>query len=398
MQLQHFDLIIVGGGLVGAGLALALMNADLKIALIEANLPRENDPRLFALNYSSCQFLNNIGVWSELESYAAPIHQVHVSRKGSFGAVRLRREEIELSSLGHVIPAKYIERVMHQLLQTAKHLTVLQPAKLQTIHQKEGSVQVFIETNNETQELQANLLIGADGTMSTVRKQANIKTSIVDYKQHAIVTRTFLQRHHNNIAYERFTDNGTIAMLPLPNNVCATIWTADTETINRLNQLSDAAFINELQNEFGYRNGRFQSIAERHCFPLQMVKAEQNHDDNIILLGNAAHTLHPIAAQGFNLAIYEAAALADALLQSKNPFSKQHLAQALQRSNKQQSVSMGVSHFLSDIFMDKNAFSNMLLQCGMNGLDNIIPLKRKFIERMTGRAGHVPHLLIKALA
>lgn len=400
MSLQHVDIIIVGGGLVGAGLALALEPSNLKIALVDARLPSANDPRLFAMNYSSCQFLTNLGLWSSLHAHAAAINQVHVSAKGRFGAVRLNKEETQLPFLGHVIPARYIEEAINNAINACaaknNNLTVFRPATVHAIEQDHEHAIVSLSLDQQTIKLTANVVIGADGTISTVREQAGIETKTVDYEQSALVTRTTLQRDHAHIAYERFNNHGAIAMLPLTNNECATIWSADNDYIHSLSTLSDADFLATLQQEFGYRLGRFQRISTRHYFPLKMVKAKNNWRNHVLLIGNAAHTLHPIAAQGFNLALYEVAVLCDYIFADKI-VTAENLANALHNAAKQEAASMKVSHYLSELFLEKSTITSIATQVGMAGLDTILPLKKKFIERMTGRAGRVPRLLLRAI-
>lgn len=401
MPLQDFDIIIIGGGLVGAGLALALRSSSLRIALVDARLPSAEDPRLFAMNYSSCQFLKNVGLWDALSKHAAPINSVHVSTKGRFGSVRLNRQEAAIDYLGHVIPARYIEAALNDSLESISkqqsNFVIFRPAKLEFIKQDTNHAEVTLSINQQSLRLTASVIIGADGTVSTVRDQAGIGTTKVDYKQSAIVTKTTLKRSHEGIAYERFNAHGAIAMLPLPNNECATIWSGDNEYIESLASLSDDSFLNKLQQEFGYRLGRLQGIAKRHQFPLQMICAQTNHKDHVLLIGNAAHTLHPIAAQGFNLALYEVALIAEHILGKTDILSAANLAQVLKKSAAQESASTKVSHYLSDIFVERSAISTIALQAGMAGLDNLSPLKKKFIERMTGRTGRVPRLLLRDL-
>lgn len=396
--MQQYDLIIVGGGLVGAGLAAALRQSPLRIALIDAKLPSSDDPRLFALNTSSCQFLENLNVWQQINKYASAIHQVHVSHQGHFGAVRLNRDEVNLSALGHVIPARYIEAALNEELQALPNCTVYRPATLQAIHQENNQVQLRIVTENGEIKLQAAIVIGADGTESTVRKLLNIKTDIFDYEQGALVTRTQLHHTHHNIAYERFEKNGgAIAMLPLINNECATIWTADKQTISQLRELSDAEFLAVLQKEFGYRLGRLQSISQRHFFPLRMVRAEKAVEQSVLLLGNSAHTLHPIAAQGFNLALYEVAALAEVILEKSSKqqaITTQDLQGIHAHTQKQQAASIGVSHRLSRLFTSSSPFVGLAAQLGMISLDITTPIKKRFIKQMMGRKGSVPRLLL----
>ena len=394
---MRYDLIIVGGGLVGAGLAVALRHANVRIALIDARLPANDDPRLFALNHSSCQFLANLGVWPALASHAAPIHAVHVSHQGKFGAVNLNREDLQLSDLGHVIPAKLIEAELNAALQTLSNVTLFRPAKLKQLSQQNNVATLVIDTESGEKTLSAPLVVGADGTDSTVRTQLNIPADVYDYAQNALVTRTTLQRSHHHIAYERFHANGAIAMLPLAENECATIWSADHDKIQYLQSLSDAEFLQVLQKEFGYRLGRLLAVSQRHVFPLRMVKAQKAVEQCVYLLGNSAHTLHPVAAQGFNLAVYEVAALVEGLMQKTSRheiFSQDDLMKIHEETQKQQHASIFISHRLTQLFSHESTIKSMAVQLGMIALDIANPVKRKFIQMMLGRTKHSPRLLL----
>lgn len=393
----HYDLIIVGGGLVGAGLAVALRQSNVRIALVDARLPGHDDPRLFALNNSSCQFLENLNIWTALAPHAAAIHQVHVSHQGRFGAVRLRAEDLALPTLGHVVPACYIEEVLNEALASLSNCTTYRPAKLHALHQQDGFAQLKIIMEDKEIMLQSPLVIGADGTESTVRKQLNIVTDIVDYQQSALVTRTSLQRSHQQIAYERFHSQGAIAMLPLVGNECATIWTADHATIEQLMSLSDAAFLTELQSQFGYRLGRLLAVSKRHVFPLRMVRAKKAVEQCVFLLGNSAHTLSPIAAQGFNLALYEVAVLVEGIVEKmarQETFTAMDLEGVNAKTQKQQAISVGISHRLAQLFSQESHLMTCLIQLGMVGLDIAAPIKSRLLNSMMGRRGQVPHLFL----
>ncbi|RDI46500.1 FAD-dependent monooxygenase [Aquicella lusitana] len=396
---MYYDLIIVGGGLVGAGLAAGLRHAGIKIALVDARLPSSNDPRLFALNAGSCQFLKNVGIWEELAEHAAAIHQVHVSYQGRFGAVRLNREDVHLASLGYVIPARWIESALNTLLLDDPAIDLFRPAKLIALQQQAQTATLTLDKPEGQTVLQSPLVIGADGTESTVRSLLNIEADIVDYKQSALVTRTLLKRSHQHIAYERFTPRGTIAMLPLTGDESATIWTADSKRIAELMALSDELFLYELQNAFGYRLGRLRGIRERHVFPLRMVRATKAVDQCVYLLGNSAHTLHPIAAQGFNLALYEVAVFIENIMEkiSKHqPFSAVDLAETLAQTQKQQAASIAVSDRLPRLLSTDSRCLSFLLPLCMTGFDLATPIKKRFIETMMGRTGSVPRLLLSA--
>lgn len=389
----RYDLIIVGGGLVGAGLAVALHQSNLRIALIDAKLPSNDDPRLFALNSSSCQFLKNIKLWPKLAHHTSAIHQVHISHQGHFGAVRLNREEINLPELGVVIPARYIETALNEELNTLPHCDVYRPATLQSLQQQDGYVELSILTEDGEKKLQSNIVVGADGTESTVRNLLNIPTERFDYEQSALVAKIQLNRSHHHIAYERFEETGAIAMLPLINNECAMIWTAENKKIEALRSLSDMEFVQRLQATFGYRLGRLQSVDKRHVYPLRMVRAEKAIEGSVLLLGNSAHTLHPIAAQGFNLALFEVATLVEAI-NKNSTFTAQDLHHIYTQTQKQESISMGVSHRLSGIFSSQSILVGLAVQLGMIAFDISVPIKKRFIAKMMGRSGRVPNLLL----
>lgn len=415
-----YDLIIVGGGLVGTGLAAALRTSGLRIALVDARVPDCNDPRLFALNAASCQFLKNLGLWERIAPHAAPIHQVHVSWQGHFGAVRLNREDARLPALGYVIPAYVIETTLNA--DAANYVTLYRPARLRAVSQQDNVAHLTLEADGRDIQISAPLVIGADGTDSTMRQLLHIQTDVHDYRQSALVTRTSLRRAHDHIAYERFTRNGAIAMLPLADaetdftsplvgevdtlsvagegksHQCATIWTADSESIARLMSLSDEAFVQELQREFGYRLGRLLRVHKRHVYPLRMVRAKESVDQCVFLLGNSAHTLHPIAAQGLNLALYEVASLVDGIMANisqNKPLSAHSLRQISQKIEKQQAKSIGVSHRLSSLFSTDSVCMGLALQAGLTGFDLAAPLKTRFIREMLGTTGSVPGLLIR---
>jgi 2-octaprenyl-6-methoxyphenol hydroxylase len=397
---MRYDLIIVGGGLVGAGLACALKSSGLSIALVDAKLPSANDPRLFALNAGSCHFLENLGLWQALAAYASPILEVQVSHHGHFGSVRMHHHEINLPALGHVIPAKHIEAALNDMLTALPDVEVYRPARLTALRQNELEAEIILEMEGREITLQSPVIIGADGTASTVRALADLPVTTTDYQQCAIVTRVALRRVHRNIAYERFYDHGAIAMLPLQNQEYASIVSADKEEAERLAQLSDDNYLAELQKMFGFRLGRLQSIQTRHVFPLQMMRALRTHDRCVLLLGNSAHTLHPIAAQGFNLALYETALLVEGIMEMRKTgesVTAAGLHSILEKSRTQQSVSVQVSHWLSQIFSSNYLPANMLLSLGMAGFNAAAPIKKKFMMMMTGRNGRVPSLLMRQL-
>lgn len=391
--MQSFDITIIGGGLVGATLALALAPSHARIALVDARPEHHPDPRLFALHLSSCRLLQNLQLWQPLMADATAIHQVHVSWQHHFGAVRLDRRDINEAVLGYVIPAAAVENAIHQAVEKNKAITLFRPAQLTNLVQDEDQVTLTLTTGTSTTTLFSRLAIGADGADSTVRAQVNLEAETVDYQQTAIVTRTTLTRSHQHIAYERFVaDEGAIAMLPLGEQECATIWTLAHAKANELMTFTDAYFLEALQTTFGYRLGRLKSISKRQQFPLRMVRAKKTVDHRVLLLGNAAHTLHPIAAQGFNLALYEVAILADYF--KGKTIAPADLLQIHEQIQSQQAKSIGLSHRLANLFSHQSGLLRMGVQAGMIGLDLTPPLKKTFLHQLMGKAGRVPRLLL----
>ena len=390
------DIVIVGGGMVGASLACALADSPLRVTLIDATpFAAKEDHRLIALNYSSYCLFKNLNLWSALAPHASPIQQIHVSDRGHFGKVRLHASDIDLSALGFVVPAKYINAALEQRLQSLPHLQILRPAELKQLTLCDGYTELRIAHENLEQTITTKLVVGADGTTSTVRQQLGLQTEEVEYHQSALVTTTTLQRSHLQTAYERFLPTGAIAMLPLSENQCATIWSDDTDKIHLLKSLSDADFIQILQTTFGYALGRFVGVGARLSYPLKMLKSAQTHVDSVVLIGNAAHTLHPVAAQGLNLALSEIAMLYDCLNASAFAFQPGDLNAFFAWQKQQQNQSTDLSHSLVKVFGSTSSCMTAARQWGMLGLDLLKPAKRFFSRRAQGRTGKTPSLLLE---
>lgn len=387
---MKYDLIIIGGGMVGASLAYALHESSLNIALVDATpLAPKEDPRLIALTYASICLFKNLNLWAALSEHACAINEVHVSKQNHFGTTRLKAAECNLPALGFLVPAKYINAVLYDAL-AKTNIDILRPATLKNFSQEELTIE--IEGNEKT--LTGKIIVGADGTHSTVRELLNIPTKKIDYEQSAIVTTTELQRHHHHIAYERFTKTGAIAMLPLSDNQCATIWTDQNDRIASLLSLTDEAFLQTLQTTFGYRLGRFKKIGKRFTYPLQFIHASEQIKKNSILIGNAAHTVSPIAAQGFNVALHEIAFLVDEILaQNPETLSLNHLQNNFLALQKQQQFNIHLSHYLTEFFATDIFPVSISRKLGMLGLDIFPSLKHFFANKVMGRNEKLPRLL-----
>ncbi len=315
---ETFDVLIAGGGLVGQSLALALSDSDLNIGLIEAQSRDEQadsaiSNRALALAHGSCLMLSALSAWDAVADQASPIEHIHISDQGHFGHTRLNAADAGVPSLGQVIIARPLEQHLNDRVgQTA--VKQFRPARLTGLNVGEHEVIVSLHQGNDVVTLRTRLLVAADGGQSPVRQYLNIQQQITDYRQSAIVTTVGGQQPHRQTAFERFTAHGPLALLPQPEQSLAVVWSQHNERAQMLSQLSDAAFLAELQQVFGYRLGALQLTAPRHQFPLALIKAEVMVKPRVVLIGNAMHQLHPVAGQGFNLGLRDAARLAECLL------------------------------------------------------------------------------------
>lgn len=374
---MKFDIAIVGGGMVGAAFAAALHDTSLNIALIDAAESHAHDHRLIALNYASYAFFKKLDLWTQLKEHATAIHEVHVSTRGHFGTTRLHAKEMGVEQLGYVVKASEINTALYARLESLKNVTIFRSTKLTSLTEHSTQVDLTLTSQSGKKCIEAAIVIGADGTFSTVRELVHIPTEKVDYQQKALVTITTLQRNHHHVAYERFLAKGAIAMLPLTQQRAATIWSGDEKFIDELLKLSDEDFLATLQENFGFRLGKFLKTEQRFSYPLTFIQAKEQIKDRVILIGNAAHTVHPIAAQGLNLALYEVDILARHL---KKQLSLKNLPDFIA----QQQVSVNLSHRLTQLFSVDFFAVNAGRQLGMIGLDLCPLAKKRFGRRVLG--------------
>ncbi len=319
IKYNHFDLIIIGGGLAGASLACALKHYSLKIAVVEAypvntDSQPSYDDRTVALSYGSRCIFDSMGLWASLESYAEPINTIHISDRGHFGVTRLTKEQEDVEALGYVMENRRVGLQLYEDMQTTDNITVFCPANLISLQQNESQISVEIQAGSKPQTLTAKLLVAADGNNSQVMKLLAIGTSQKNYQQVALITNVTPGKKHNNVAYERFTDTGPLAFLPMKNNRCSVVWTLTQQQADYLYALDEADFLLQLQERFGYRLGQFKKAGVRQLYPLFLQSATQMVHGRVAILGNAAHSVHPVAGQGFNLALRDIAVLSEKIV------------------------------------------------------------------------------------
>ena len=309
---SQYDLAIIGGGMVGASLALALQDTPCKILLVEGFAPNNDsqpsfDDRTTALGNGSRQIFESLGIWSGIAPLAGAIHEIHISDAGRFGFARLRAAEQGVEAFGYVVSNRVIGRVLWDRLAAQRNLTCRMPARAQLC-----SVDAqFAHLTIDDEPCMARLVVAADGAQSAVRAALGIEAGVEDYDQVAIVANFSTNRAHLHIAYERFTPSGAIAALPLADGSMGAVWTLAPPEAQRVQALSDAEFMAQWQRALGWRAGAVQRVGKRASYPLKLMRAVSTTAPRAVLIGNAAQALHPVAGQGFNLGLRDAATLAE---------------------------------------------------------------------------------------
>ena len=322
---SNFDVVIVGGGMAGATMALALAPLNLSIAIIEAHPYQEEqtqpsfDDRCLALAWSSRQIYQAMGIWDKLaqreEGGFEAIKKIHISDRGHMGVARLDHQQEGVPALGYVVESRVVGDVLVQELKQKDNIHLFCPAQIEQLNTQEEAVHLQIsEAGKKSRKLSARLLVVADGVNSRTRELLGIKTNQKAYSQTAIIANVETQLYHNNVAYERFTDTGPLALLPLSRNRCSLVWTAKDKQVEDIMSLDDEAFTQALQQRFGFRLGQITRVGQRASYPLALMTIENaslQHQQRVALIGNAAHGVHPVAGQGFNLGLRDISALAE---------------------------------------------------------------------------------------
>jgi 2-octaprenyl-6-methoxyphenol hydroxylase len=310
------DVAIVGGGMVGASLALALAALPLEVVVIEATPPGDEgqpsfDTRTTALSNGTRRIFEGLGVWDEIVREATPIRRIHVSDRGRFGSAVVDAAEQGVAALGYVVENRVIGRALWRRLRLCPRVRLLSPATVTAAAPSAGVVR--LEFTGADEPLAARLAVAADGAGSLVREAAGVGAERWDYEQTAVICQVTPERHHGHVAYERFTPSGPIAVLPAPDGRVGLVWTLAPAEAARVLALEDAAFLAELQQAFGWRLGRLCAVARRVAYPLALTRAAAPAAARTAIIGAAAQGMHPIAGQGFNLGLRDAATLAEVL-------------------------------------------------------------------------------------
>jgi 2-octaprenyl-6-methoxyphenol hydroxylase len=395
---QRCDVAIVGGGMVGASLALALAGTRLKVTLIEAieassaEQPSFDD-RTSALGNGARRILEALGVWPHIVQGAGAINAIHVSDAGHFAFARLDAAEHGLEAFGYTVNNRQLGAVLWRALRAATHIELLAPARVHGVQLGEDAAQLQILTaGGVASVLQAALVVAADGAHSLIKQASGIGSHAHDYQQVAVVANISTDRAARGVAYERFTAAGPLALLPLRDGSYTIVWTLEPQRAHFMQECSTAQFCSALQSAFGWRAGQIQRVGQRHAYALELVRAQQLTATRVALIGNAAQALHPIAAQGFNLGLRDAAVLAELIAQASDPGAPALLARFAARRAKDRRAMIGFTDNLVKLFGDRHTAVIGARALGLLLFDLNTPAKRALSRLSFGFGGALPRL------
>ncbi len=400
-----FDCLIIGGGLIGTGLACALRDQPLKLGVIEAipttaDVQPSYDDRGLGVAPASQRILQGIGLWDQLKDEATPIKKIHITDRGHFGATRISAEKLGVDQLGHIVIGRALGATLQNTITSSDNTEFICPATIAAIENNSDHIKVDIKQAENIRTVTTRLLIAADGGQSQVRAMLGVSTENKEYDQTAIVSNVTPEIPHENTAFERFTSTGPLALLPSSDQRCVVVWTTKTDQADMLMQLSETDYLDQLGERFGHRLGKFIKMGQRRSYPMRLIKANQLVGPNFAILGNAAHTIHPNAAQGLNLGLRDIAQLAELIvdaIKTEKPINSTELlesyAQSRQRDHQQV---IRFSDGLTKLFYNDNPFLITFRNLAMLGIDHFPPAKRVLSKRAMGLAGE-PSRLVRGL-
>jgi 2-octaprenyl-6-methoxyphenol hydroxylase len=399
-----YEIIVAGGGMIGTSLGIALAPLNLRVAVVEAvargaEQQPSFDDRSTALSRSSQRMFEAMGLWPEIMAASTPIRHIHVSDKGRFGFAHIDAEEQKVEALGYVVINRVLGHVLQESLSAVDNLDLVCPGKITAVTLADEMVEVAVEDASGSKTLSCELLVVADGANSTVREMVGIGAKQVSYDQWAIIGNLLPEKAPDNRAYERFTEEGPIAMLPVADNRAAFVWIQSPDAAKKALSLGDDEFTARIQESFGHRLGRFSRVGKRAAYPLSLSKANSLMSRRSVVVGNAAHGLHPVAAQGFNLGMRDVAALcdciADARLDKGNALDcgdatilENYVEWRAPDHRKLVVFTDGIVR----LFGDSRVPARLLRNIGMLGFDLIPGVRKMFAKHTMGLAGKLPRL------
>ncbi len=400
-KMERYDIVIAGGGMIGTSLALALAPLGLRVAVVEAVARRgveqpSFDDRTTALSRSTQRMFEAMGLWHEIVAASTPIRSIHVSDQGRFGFSHIDAEEQGVEALGYVVINRVLGRVLQAALQDCKNVELVCPARIVDIDLDRDKASAVVDAGTNKRTLVAQLLVAADGTNSQVREMMGIAALKSDYGQRAVIGNLLPEKKIEYRAFERFTAQGPLALLPVADDRVGFVWTVAEDDAERVMALDDASFLSELQAAFGYRLGSLSQLGKRACYPLTLSKAMRLTTTRGVLVGNAAHGLHPVAAQGFNLGMRDVASLCDCIADDReataDPGDEKLLARYASWRNADQKKLVRFTDGLVRLFGSSSRPLRTLRDIGMLGFDLVPGVRSLFARHTMGLAGRLPRL------
>jgi len=380
---QHHSVVIVGGGPVGLVLALSMQQQGLPFKVLEARQrgAAYQDKRALALSYGSKMILEKLGVWPAVKAHATDINTIHVSQRGSLGRAKLRAEEHDLPALGYVVS---YGALMQALDGAVNAEDVLYEASATAIRQNNEIAEVDFTLAGDATSYSCALLVIAEGGRG-LDNMPNLQRDTKAYGHDALVSKVSCEQPHNNIAYERFTPTGPMALLPNGGRDFSLVWTGGKASIDRLINIDDATFLAELHDAFGDRVGRFLTVQKRMSFPLVKSQLENNTTQHMVVIGNSAQTMHPVAGQGFNVGLRDATALMQQLLATPTAdWGSQSMLEAYGKTRVRDTKGgLLFTDFLVSLFTNDVIGISGMRSVGLGLFDVLKPVKDALVSKMS---------------
>jgi 2-octaprenylphenol hydroxylase len=390
--------VIVGGGMVGAALACLLSDSPLSVAIVEGNPPplswpeESHDLRVSAVSRTSQRILETLGVWKTIRALrATPYYHMHVWDSQGDGLVHFDCDEVGETTLGHIVENRVIQRALYEHLSKSTNVQLLYPVKPRAMMPGADGYLINLDSG---ERITAKLLVGADGARSWVRQQAGIPVDTHDYAQKAVVATVKTEKYHQDTAWQIFLPTGPLAFLPLDDGYSSIVWSTTLEQAHELSTMDDKEFSAVLQKAFQNTLGEITYTSERGAFPLRSMHAKHYVKDSLALIGDAAHTIHPLAGQGVNLGFADAAALAQVLLEADQKRQAPGALKVLRRYErwrKGENLAMlsAMSGF-NALFGSKHPLVRFARNQGFKLTDKLTPVKNLFIRHAMGLSGELP--------
>jgi 2-octaprenyl-6-methoxyphenol hydroxylase len=395
-----YDLVIVGGGIIGNTLAVALQNSGLRVVSIESQVESVSiaKNRAYAISLLSGQMFEQLGIWDQVLPQVTQFSQIQISDADYPGVVKLAPQNLGTAALGYGVSHQVLLTALQAKLQVAENTTLMCPAQVIDVDyaEQDATISIQLPDSEVLTKIRASLVIAADGAKSTLRSQAGIGTTGFNYWQSCITATIKPEKPHNNVAYERFWYAGPIGVLPLADGRCQVVWTVPHQDAEKLRDLPVSEFLQELERCTGGLLGKLELDSHRWLFPVKLMQSNQYTAPRLALIGDAAHCCHPVAGQGMNLGIRDAVALAEVLIAAHQAGEDIGSKSVLNRYAKWRKPENWVILAFTD-FLDR-MFSNQILpiviirRIGLVLLDRVPLFKNLALRLMTGLAGKIPQV------